>query len=236
MASPKPPNLGPALDSATSAASAATSAISSAIPSGADIGEFIREQRQHAKLSLRRLAEDTGVSNPYLSQIERGLRKPSAEILQQLAKGLRISAEQLYVQAGLLEDRGTSQAVEAALVSDAAITERQKRVLLDIYASFVTENQALAHAGVATDGDAPAKRSRRTRKSTAKKSTAKKSSTTNRTATKRPSKKTASKKTAGTKSAATKQTSTTTKKRTSRSAGRPTSKSTTARTKKRSSS
>ena len=156
MTSPKPPALDGAASAAStaatsaasaaaSAASSATSALSSAIPSGADIGAFIREQRQHAKLSLRKLAQDTGVSNPYLSQIERGLRKPSAEILQQLAKGLRISAEQLYVQAGLLEDRGTSQQVEAAIVSDATINERQKRVLLDIYASFVAENRVADH-------------------------------------------------------------------------------------------
>ena len=142
MASPRPPSLGPAIGTAQSAASA----LSSAIPSGADVGEFIKEQRQGAKLSLRRLAEEAGVSNPYLSQIERGLRRPSAEILQQLAKALRISAEQLYVQAGLLEDRGTSQAVEAALVSDDTINERQKRVLLDIYASFHAENEATAAA------------------------------------------------------------------------------------------
>ena len=170
MAAPKPPNLGPAIDSATSAASAATSAISSAIPSGADIGQFIREQRQNAKLSLRRLADDTGVSNPYLSQIERGLRKPSAEILQQLAKGLRISAEQLYVQAGLLEDRGTSQALEAAIVSDVTINERQKRVLLDIYASFITENRAAeGNGGEPAEGAAPASGTAKTSKKSTKK-------------------------------------------------------------------
>jgi transcriptional regulator with XRE-family HTH domain len=129
---------------------AISSALPNAIPSGAEIGAFIREQRHNAKLSLRRLADEAGVSNPYLSQIERGLRKPSAEILQQLAKGLRISAEQLYVQAGLLEDRGTSLEVQAAVVSDTAINERQKRVLLDIYGSFVAEN-------IATDEDAAAK-------------------------------------------------------------------------------
>jgi len=209
MVAPKAPHLGPtigpALDSATSAASAATSAISSAIPSGADIGEFIREQRQHAKLSLRRLAEDAGVSNPYLSQIERGLRKPSAEILQQLAKGLRISAEQLYVQAGLLEDRGTSQAVEAAIVSDTIINERQKRALLDIYASFVTENRSLLAdaeadldgANTQVDGAAPAAArtpSKRAAKKAAKR--AAKQSATSKTAkkpAKKPVKKTATK-------------------------------------------
>lgn len=198
MDAPKAPNLGPtigpALDSATSAASAATSAISSAIPSGADIGEFIREQRQHAKLSLRRLAEDAGVSNPYLSQIERGLRKPSAEILQQLAKGLRISAEQLYVQAGLLEDRGTSQAVEAAIVSDAIINERQKRALLDIYASFVTENRSLAAEveggldGVNAQADAVAPAAARTPSKRAAKKAAKRAAKQSATA-KKPAKK-----------------------------------------------
>ena len=187
MAAPKPPSLDSATSAASAAASAATSAISSAIPSGADIGQFIREQRQHAKLSLRRLAEDTGVSNPYLSQIERGLRKPSAEILQQLAKGLRISAEQLYVQAGLLEDRGTSQALEAAIVSDVGINERQKRVLLDIYASFLTENHSadgLTHDGVAhASAPVAAKAVRRPTKRAAKKASkaAKKSSSAAKT-------------------------------------------------------
>jgi transcriptional regulator with XRE-family HTH domain len=100
------------------------------------IGEYIREQRQRAKVSLRQLAEATGVSNPYLSQIERGLRKPSAEILQQIAKGLRISAEALYVQAGILDDRESDTDVQAAIRADAALSERQKQVLLDIYESF----------------------------------------------------------------------------------------------------
>jgi transcriptional regulator with XRE-family HTH domain len=183
MAAPLPPSLGsslgPAIGGAQSAASAASSVLSSAIPgaipSGADVGDFIREQRQTAKLSLRRLAEEAGVSNPYLSQIERGLRRPSAEILQQLAKALRISAEQLYVQAGLLEHRGTSQAVEAALVSDVAITERQKRVLLDIYASFLAENEALAAAAHVTPEATPVARppARKTTKRAAKKATKK---------------------------------------------------------------
>jgi transcriptional regulator with XRE-family HTH domain len=103
------------------------------------IGEYIREQRQRAKVSLRQLAEATGVSNPYLSQIERGLRKPSAEILQQIAKGLRISAEALYVQAGILDDRESDTDVQAAIRADAALSERQKQVLLDIYESFRKE-------------------------------------------------------------------------------------------------
>jgi transcriptional regulator with XRE-family HTH domain len=106
------------------------------------LGEYIREQRQRAKISVRQLAEAAGVSNPYLSQIERGLRKPSAEILQQIAKGLRISAEVLYVQAGILEDREADTDVQAAIRADLLITERQKQVLLDIYLSFVKENEA----------------------------------------------------------------------------------------------
>jgi transcriptional regulator with XRE-family HTH domain len=106
------------------------------------IGEYIREQRQRAKVSLRQLAEVTGVSNPYLSQIERGLRKPSAEILQQIAKGLRISAEALYVQAGILDDRESDTDVQAAIRADLALSERQKQVLLDIYESFRKEDAA----------------------------------------------------------------------------------------------
>ena len=106
------------------------------------IGEYIREQRTRAKISLRQLADVSGISNPYLSQIERGLRKPSAEILQQIAKGLRISAEALYVQAGILEDREADTDVQAAVRDDLLLTERQKQVLLDIYASFLKENEA----------------------------------------------------------------------------------------------
>ena len=103
------------------------------------IGEYIREQREQAKISLRQLASAAGVSNPYLSQIERGLRRPSAEILQQIAKGLRISAEVLYVQAGILEERGPDSGVRAALLADPGLAERQKQVLLDIYESFRRE-------------------------------------------------------------------------------------------------
>jgi transcriptional regulator with XRE-family HTH domain len=105
------------------------------------LGEFIREQRQTAKISLRELAKSAGVSNPYLSQIERGLRKPSAEILQQIAKGLRISAEALYVQAGFLDQREASPVVDAVL-ADETLTERQKQVLLEIHESFRKENVA----------------------------------------------------------------------------------------------
>ena len=103
------------------------------------IGEYIRQQREQAKISLRQLASAAGVSNPYLSQIERGLRRPSAEILQQIAKGLRISAEALYVQAGILEDRHADSGVRAAVLADPELAERQKQVLLEIYESFRRE-------------------------------------------------------------------------------------------------
>lgn len=106
----------------------------------ASIGEFIREQREQAQVSLRQLARLAGVSNPYLSQIERGLRKPSADILQQIAKGLAISAEQLYVRAGILETRHGDPELVAAILADAGLAERQKQVLIDIYESFRREN------------------------------------------------------------------------------------------------
>ncbi len=107
---------------------------------GAAIGEFIRDQREQAQVSMRQLARLAGVSNPYLSQIERGLRRPSAEILQQIAKGLRISAEQLYVRAGFLETRDGNPELVAAILADAALAERQKQVLIDIYEAFCREN------------------------------------------------------------------------------------------------
>jgi transcriptional regulator with XRE-family HTH domain len=106
---------------------------------GRDIGEYIKQQRSNAKISLRQLSKLAGVSNPYLSQIERGLRKPSAEILQQIAKGLRISAEALYVQAGIL-DLPQGGPVVDAVRADMTLTERQKQVLLDVYESFRREN------------------------------------------------------------------------------------------------
>ncbi len=105
-----------------------------------NLGEYIRQQRNSAQISLRQLAKSAGVSNPYLSQIERGLRKPSAEILQQIAKALRISAEALYVQAGILDERYGDSDVPSAVMGDEALTERQKQVLLEIYESFRREN------------------------------------------------------------------------------------------------
>lgn len=105
-----------------------------------DLGQYIREQRRTAEISLRQLARLAGVSNPYLSQIERGLRQPSAEILQQIARGLRISAEALYVQAGILDERRTDSQLPEAVLQDLALNERQKQVLLEIYESFRREN------------------------------------------------------------------------------------------------
>ncbi|MEW1722769.1 helix-turn-helix transcriptional regulator [Streptomyces sp. NPDC093109] len=113
-----------------------------------NLGEYLREQRRHAQLSLRQLADAAGVSNPYLSQIERGLRKPSADILQQLAKALRISAETLYVQAGMLDEREREELeTRAVILADPSINERQKQVLLQIYDSFRKENAMDAEAG-----------------------------------------------------------------------------------------
>jgi transcriptional regulator with XRE-family HTH domain len=100
-----------------------------------ELGSFIRDQRRAARLSLRKLSDLAGISNPYLSQIERGLRKPSAEILQAIAKGLRISAETLYVQAGILDEDRDHDLV-AEILKDSSITERQKQVLITIYRSF----------------------------------------------------------------------------------------------------
>jgi transcriptional regulator with XRE-family HTH domain len=118
-----------------------------------DLGEFIREQRRVARLSLRKLSDMAGISNPYLSQIERGLRKPSAEILQQIAKALRISAETLYVRAGILEAREGAEDVPMSVLADPWLTEDQKQTLLKVYRSFVRENEATeGEAG----GEAPA--------------------------------------------------------------------------------
>jgi transcriptional regulator with XRE-family HTH domain len=106
-----------------------------------DLGEFIREQRSTARLSLRKLSEAAGISNPYLSQIERGLRKPSAEILQQIAKALRISAETLYVRAGILEERHGEDDLEGEILRDRFLTEDQKQTLLQVYRAFRHENE-----------------------------------------------------------------------------------------------
>ena len=107
-----------------------------------ELGTFIRDQRRNSRLSLRKLSELAGISNPYLSQIERGLRKPSGEILQGIAKGLRISAETLYERAGLLEERDEHDDLVGAILRDVTITERQKDALVAIYRSFQAETSS----------------------------------------------------------------------------------------------
>lgn len=106
------------------------------------LGGFIKEQRDQAQMSLRQLAKAADVSNPYLSQVERGLRRPSAEILNRIAHGLRISAETLYVRAGILDQRDGDDAVTTAIAADVTISERQRATLLQIYAAFQAENRA----------------------------------------------------------------------------------------------
>jgi transcriptional regulator with XRE-family HTH domain len=119
-----------------------------------DLGSFIREQRGTARLSLRRLSELAGISNPYLSQIERGLRRPSAEILQQIAKALRISAETLYVQAGILEPPSGTPDLTRAIMADQSISEEQKQALVRIYLSFRREHED-EHSAPEPEGQDP---------------------------------------------------------------------------------
>jgi len=152
----------------------------------ATLGAFIREQRETASLSLRELSLHAGVSNPYLSQVERGLKKPSAEVLAGIAKGLRISAEALYVRAGLLEERVGDDEVRRAIVADPVLSERQKTVLLDLYSVFVAESRsasgeasrggdkstAASSDATAADRDSPVRRSVSTASVTPRKSTA----------------------------------------------------------------
>jgi len=166
------------------------------------LGDYIREQRESAQVSLRQLAKSAGVSNPYLSQIERGLKKPSAEILQQIAKGLRISAETLYVRAGILDEVHGGSDVRAAVLTDTGIGERHKRVLLDIYESFRAE-----HAAATVAESAAEKKAVRKAAGTAPKAASAKRSTAN---------KPAAKKTTATKSTAKKSTAKTTKTSTRR--------------------
>ena len=116
-----------------------------------DLGEFIREQRRGGQLSVRQLSAQAGVSNPYLSQIERGLRRPSAEILRQIARALEISSEELYVRAGILDERDTRPDVVAEIRRDPVLTEDQKKTLIHIYESFRGE----AGTGAAPAEDAP---------------------------------------------------------------------------------
>jgi transcriptional regulator with XRE-family HTH domain len=170
------------------------------------LGDYIRTQRRDSNVSLRQLAKLAGVSNPYLSQIERGLRKPSAEILQQIAKALRISAEALYVQAGILEQREGSGVVADAILADDGLNERQKQVLLEIYDSFRKENAANAAASTSADAPAgaaeplatePAPAKAAPRRTAAKTTPAKKTTATKATPTKATAKRTATDKASG---------------------------------------
>jgi transcriptional regulator with XRE-family HTH domain len=151
-----------------------------------DLGSFLKEQRHGAKLSLRQLADLAGVSNPYLSQIERGLKKPSADILQSLAKGLRISAESLYVRAGILDEQDAGQVeVKAAILGDLGLNERQKRVLLDIYESFCSENaRSVDEPEVPQPPPPPRPAKKTTQRATAKAAKKAAAKTTSRSATK----------------------------------------------------
>src|SRR5690242_21102449 len=107
---------------------------------GDQLGEYLREQRTASRLTLRQLADQVGVSNPYLSQIERGLRRPSAEVLQQLAKALRVSAEQLHIRAGIVSPEVGNTSAELAVLDDPALTARQKQTLLDLHSSFIAQH------------------------------------------------------------------------------------------------
>jgi transcriptional regulator with XRE-family HTH domain len=118
-----------------------------------NLGEFIREQRRVGHLSLRKLSEMAGISNPYLSQIERGLRKPSAEILRQIASALEISSESLYVRAGILEERDGTTDLVAEIRRDSGLTEEQKRTLVQIYESF--RRESASRFGASGDATAP---------------------------------------------------------------------------------
>jgi transcriptional regulator with XRE-family HTH domain len=142
---------------AAAGASSGASSVASSVPAvGSHVGEFIRTQRSAAHVSLRELARTAGVSNPYLSQIERGLRKPSAEILSQIARGLKISAETLYEQAGILDRRSGTAGTVAAIRADEALSERHKAVLLELYETYAREHVAQqARAQAAAPGTAP---------------------------------------------------------------------------------
>ncbi|MRH87174.1 helix-turn-helix domain-containing protein [Nocardia sp. SYP-A9097] len=150
------PEVPESLDGTQAETSAADERAGRVANAAHDIGGFIRAQREAAQVSLRQLAQLAGVSNPYLSQIERGLRNPSAEVLAQIAKGLRVSSEVLYMRAGYLEQRPHGP-VRDALLADTEISERQKQVLLEIYESFRRENAANEDRGDATNhmGGAP---------------------------------------------------------------------------------
>ncbi|HJQ77913.1 MAG TPA: helix-turn-helix transcriptional regulator [Acidimicrobiia bacterium] len=109
-----------------------------------DLGEFIRGQRERANLSLRRLAEKSGISNPYLSQIERGIRKPSAEILRNLSRALEISSNTLYKRAGLIDEDLPPATVFEAIENDERLTGEHKKVLLDMYRALARNDETMS--------------------------------------------------------------------------------------------
>jgi transcriptional regulator with XRE-family HTH domain len=132
----------PSLNAAARVTASARARTAKMSQTALSLGEYLRDQRRGAQLTLRQLADQAGVSNPYLSQIERGLRKPSTDVLQQLAKALRISAETLYVRAGILDPAESGEvSVQRAVLADPSLTERQRQVLLDIYGSFRREGE-----------------------------------------------------------------------------------------------
>lgn len=118
-----------------------------------NLGDYLREQRRLAQMSLRQLAEKSEVSNPYLSQIERGLRRPSADVLQQIARALKISVESLYVKAGILDpEESAAGSVEHSIARDPRLSDRQRTALIDIYRSFLADaDRQLDHQVNATD-------------------------------------------------------------------------------------
>jgi len=148
-----------------------------------ELGGFIRDQRNSARLSLRKLSTLTGVSNPYLSQIERGLRRPSADILQAIAKALRISAETLYVQAGILDERSDSDPV-GEIRRDNTLTERQKQILVDLYQSFREGKPEKARKAASGAGAAAPKRATVAKRAMAEHAKAKKTAAKKSAATK----------------------------------------------------
>ncbi len=179
---------------------------------GNHLGDYLREQRVLAKLSVRQLSAIAGVSNPYLSQIERGVKRPSADILQQIAKGLSISAETLYVQAGLLDPKDAAAeagaTTRAAIRSDPALTTRQRQTLIEIYESFVGAEPAATK--IDAEPARPTPRSRATRK-VAKKTAATKTSASAKAATTKGSTTTSTSKTTPAKRAGRGSTSSSTK-------------------------
>ena len=155
---------------ADSVAEATTASTTNVTAVGSQVGNYIREQRSAAQVSLRELARTAGVSNPYLSQVERGLRKPSAEILASIARGLKISAESLYEQAGILDRRSGNPDTVAAIRSDEALSERHKAVLLELYETYVREHRvstASEAAPQAAPGNSPSTPPSRTTKESA---------------------------------------------------------------------